>query len=61
MKEYSLISIDEIKNVPLSEIVNQYNEAITTIWHKDRIINKLKEENEMLYKAYEDVSNELYG
>ena len=61
MKEYLLISIDEIKNVPLSEIVNQYNEAITTIWHKDRIIDKLKEENEMLYKAYEDVSNELYG
>ena len=61
MKEYSLISIDEIKNVPLSEIVNQYNEAITTLWHKDRIIDKLKEENEMLYKAYEDVSNELYG
>ena len=39
----------------------KYNDTIETIWHYQKTIFELQQENEVLLAAYKDLSNQLYG
>lgn len=45
----------------LKDLVAKYNDAIETIWHYQKIIFELRQENEEILAAYEDISNQFYG
>lgn len=44
-----------------SDLTIMYNHAVETIWLLEEKIHKLSIENEALWKAYEDLSDILYG
>lgn len=59
MTEY--LFLDENTAMSKEEIIAKYNGLIELIWELRHKITELDENYEILLKAYEDVSNELYG
>ena len=61
MKSFEMISLEQAKCISLNRLVTDYNSAIETIWDLQRRLQEQIQENEQLWKAYEDISDELYG
>lgn len=50
-----------IDTIQKTQLLEMYNDAVETIWELQRIKQELKEEIDLWQKAYEEVSNKLYG
>lgn len=61
MKKYEMISLEKLNGMTIKNIVTKYNDAVETIWYLEHELAKLHEENDQIWAAYEEVSNELYG
>lgn len=61
MKTYKTITLEQAGELSLNSLVQNYNDAIETIWHLQNKLSKQMQENEQLWKAYEEISDELYG
>lgn len=61
MKSYKMITIEQAQLKPLHCLINDYNDTIEMIWHLQCRLKEQLLENEKQCKAYEDISNELYG
>ena len=61
MDRYKTITIVQAKELSLERIVQDYNDAIETIWHLQQQLLKEKQENAALWTAYEELSNQLHG
>lgn len=61
MKQYKTIKISDLENLTLNDLIKNYNDLVETIWYYQQQIEKLVEENDQIWAAYEDVSDELYG
>ena len=59
--EYHMIRLEEAKKYQKAQLLEMYNDAVETIWELQRIKQELKEEIDLWQKAYEEVSNKLYG
>ena len=59
--EYHMIRLEEAKKYQKAQLLEMYNDAVETIWELQRIKQELKEEMDLWQKAYEEVSNKLYG
>lgn len=53
--------LDKDTSLTKDDIIKKYNELIEDIWHYQTLYKRLDDDYEMLLKAYEDISNELYG
>ena len=61
MKTYKTIALEQAGELSLNSLVQNYNDAIETIWYLQNKLNEQMQENEQLWKAYEEISDELYG
>lgn len=61
MKTYKTITLEQAGELSLNILVQNYNDAIETIWHLQNKLSEQMQENEQLWKAYEEISDELYG
>ena len=59
--DYHMIRLEEAQKYQKAQLLEMYNDAGETIWELQRIKQELKEEIDLWQKAYEEVSNELYG
>ena len=59
--EYHMLRLEETKKYQKAQLLKMYNDAVETIWELQRIKQELKEEIDLWQKAYEEVSNKLYG
>ena len=56
-----MLRLEETKKYQKAQLLEMYNDAVETIWELQRIKQELKEEMDLWQKAYEEVSNKLYG
>lgn len=61
MKTYKTITLEQAGELSLNSLVQNYNDAIETIWHLQNKLSEQMQENEQLWQAYEEISDELYG
>lgn len=61
MKSYEMITLEQAASVSLETLVHNYNDAIETIWYIQRKLQEQIAENDQLWKAYEELSDQLYG
>lgn len=61
MNEYHMLTLEEARSLSLTELIHMYNNAIETIWYYHQKIETLMEENDSIWAAYEEISDELYG
>ena len=59
--DYHMLRLEEAKKYQKAQLREMYNDAVETIWELQRIKQELKEEIDLWQKAYEEVSNKLYG
>ena len=59
--DYHMLRLEEAKKYQKAQLREMYNDAVETIWELQRIKQELKEEIDLWQKAYEGVSNKLYG
>ena len=59
--DYHMIRLEEAKKYQKAQLLEMYNDAVETIWELQRIKQELKEKIDLWQKAYEEVSNKLYG
>lgn len=59
--DYRMIRLEEAKKYQKAQLLEMYNDAVETIWELQRIKQALNEEIDLWQKAYEEVSNKLYG
>ena len=59
--DYHMLRLEEAKEYQKAQLLEMYNDAVKTIWELQRIKQELKEEIDLWQKAYEEVSNKLYG
>ena len=59
--DYHMLRLEEAKKYQKAQLLGMYNDAVETIWELQRIKQELKEEIDLWQKAYEEVSNKLYG
>lgn len=59
--DYHMLRLEETKKYQKAQLLKMYNDAVETIWELQRIKQELKEEIDLWQKAYEEVSNKLYG
>ena len=59
--DYHMLRLEEAKKYQKAKLLEMYNDAFETIWELQRIKQELKEEIDLWQKAYEEVSNKLYG
>lgn len=59
--DYHMIRLEEAQKYQKAQLLEMYNDAVETIWELQRIKQELKEEMDLWQKAYEEVSNKLYG
>ena len=61
MKTYKTITLEQAGELSLNSLVQNYNDAIETIWHLQNKLSEQMQENEQLWMAYKKISDELYG
>lgn len=61
MDNYHMLTLEQACSIPLTQLVELYNDAIYTVRHYEHKIIELMEENEAVWTAYEEVSDQLYG
>ena len=61
MKTYKTITLEQAGELSLNILVQNYNDAIETIWHLQNKLSEQMQENEQLWMAYKKISDELYG
>jgi len=61
MKNYEMITLKHARSVPLEILVHDYNDAIEMIWHMQQKLQEQMKENDQLWKAYEELADQLYG
>ena len=59
--DYHMLRLEETKKYQKAQLREMYNDAVETIWELQRIKQELKKEIDLWQKAYEEVSNKLYG
>lgn len=59
--DYYMLRLEEVKKYQKAQLLEMYNDAVETIWELQQIKQELKEEIDLWQKAYEEVSNKLYG
>ena len=59
--DYHMIRLEEAQKYQKAQLLEMYNDAVETIWELQRIKQELKKEIDLWQKAYEEVSNKLYG
>lgn len=59
--DYHMLRLEEAKKYQKAQLREMYNDAVETIWELQRIKQELKKEIDLWQKAYEEVSNKLYG
>lgn len=61
INKYEMLNTETAQTLSLKDLVAKYNDAIEAIWHYQKIIFELRQENEEILAAYEDISNQFYG
>lgn len=61
MNTYEMLNTETAQALSFKDLVAKYNDAIETIWYYQKIIFELRQENEEILAAYEDISNQFYG
>ena len=61
MKTYKTITLEQAGELSLNSLVQNYNDAIETIWYLQNKLSEQMQENEQLWMAYEKISDELCG
>ena len=61
MHSYELITDKDLEKISKEHLASLYNDAVETIWHLEQRIHELMDENEAVWKSYDEISNELYG
>ena len=61
MSIYEMITLEHAESIFLKCLISKRNDAIETIWHLQRKLHELQQENELLKKSYEEISIQLYG
>ena len=59
--DYHQITDDEAAGMTKEHLVFLYNDAVEMIWHLNVRILQLQEENEAVWKAYDDISDQYFG
>ena len=59
--DYHMLRLEEAKKYQKAQLREMYNDAVESIWELQRIKQELKKEIDLWQKAYEEVSNKLYG
>lgn len=59
--QYEKISEQEAQSMTKEHLVFMYNDAVEMIWHLNHRVEDLMTENENVWKAYDDISNEYLG
>lgn len=61
MNTYQMITQEEALCLSPLQFMKKYNDTVETIWHLQQKLQDLHSENDALWKAYEEVSDQLFG
>lgn len=61
MKTYDVILSENTSLVSKERLIRMYNEAVQEIWYLSGKLEQIREENEALWKSWEELMDQLYG
>lgn len=61
MKTYDAILSENTSLVSKERLIRMYNEAVQEIWYLFDKLEQIREENEALWKSWEELMDQLYG
>lgn len=61
MRTFDIILPENISLASKERLLEMYNDAVQEIWYLLKENSRLREENEMLWKAYDELSDQIYG
>ena len=61
MRTFDIILPENISLASKDRLAEMYNDAVQEIWYLSKENARLREENEMLWKAYDELSDQIYG
>ena len=61
MRTFDIILPENISLANKERLLEMYNDAVQEIWYLLKENSRLREENEMLWKAYDELSDQIYG
>ncbi len=61
MKTYDVILSENTSLVSKERLIKMYNEAVQEIWYLSGKLEQIREENEALWKSWEELMDQLYG
>ncbi len=61
MKTYDVILSENTSLASKERLIRMYNEAVQEIWYLSDKLEQIREENEALWKSWEELMDQLYG
>ncbi len=61
MNSFAMLNEEQGAALSREQLVSMYNDAVETIWFLEYRIKQLSEENDSVWEAYEELSNQHFG
>ena len=61
MEKYEMLSPEQAKSLSTEQLVEKYNDAVETIWYLTKRLRDEMDENDILWFAYEEATDKLFG
>ena len=61
MNSFTMLTEERAASLSREQLVAMYNEAVEMIWFLEIRVKQLSEENDSVWKSYEELSNRYFG
>ena len=61
MNSFTMLTEERAAALSREQLVAMYNEAVDMIWFLEIRVKQLSEENDSVWKSYEELSNRYFG
>lgn len=61
MNSFTMLTEERAAALSREQLVAMYNEAVEMIWFLEIRVKQLSEENDSVWKSYEELSNRYFG
>ena len=61
MNSFTMLTEERSADLSREQLVAMYNDAVEMIWFLEIRVKQLSEENDSVWKSYEELSNRYFG
>ena len=61
INDFNRISEADAAGMTKEQLISMYNDAVETIWALEESIRELRDENEDVWDAYDEICNKYFG